>query len=126
MGFDVNTLLYVDSRACKEISSTTIRAQDMAGTLVEYLTTDTQMKLYRGTVLTIMEKCGEELKIDLQVQKSILCTYMQLYIMSKGIIMIVPKRYGTHYVSAHYVIFFHDCKGFEGLGTRLGFIIYKG
>ena len=63
-------------------------AQDMAETLVEYLTTDTQMKLYRGTVLTIMEKCGEELKIDLQVQKSILCTYMPLYIMSKAIIII--------------------------------------
>ena len=38
--------------------------QDMAGTLVEYLTTDTQMKLYRGTVLTVLEKCGEELEID--------------------------------------------------------------
>ena len=39
----------------------------MAGTLVEHLTTDTQMKLYRGTVLTVMEKCGEELRIDHQV-----------------------------------------------------------
>ena len=96
----------------------------MAGTLVEYLTTDTQMKLYRGTVLTIMEKCGEELKIDLQVQKVYYVPTCSS--MSKGIIMIVPKRYGTHYVSAHYVIFFHDCKGFEGLGTRLGFIIYEG
>ena len=36
----------------------------MAGTLVEYLATDTQMKLYRGTVLTVLEKCGEELEID--------------------------------------------------------------
>ena len=40
----------------------------MAGTLVEYLTTDTQMKLYRGTVLTVLEKCGEELEIDDRVR----------------------------------------------------------
>ena len=39
----------------------------MAGALVEHLTTDTQMKLYRGTVLTVLEKCGEELEIDDQV-----------------------------------------------------------
>jgi hypothetical protein len=39
----------------------------MAEALVEYLTTDTQMKLYRGTVLTVMEKCGEDLEIDHQV-----------------------------------------------------------
>ena len=32
--------------------------------LVEHLTTDTQMKLYRGTVLVVLEKCGEELEID--------------------------------------------------------------
>ena len=39
----------------------------MAGALVEHLTTDTQMKLYRGTVLTVLEKCGEELEVDDQV-----------------------------------------------------------
>ena len=41
--------------------------QEMAGALVEHLTADTQMKLYRGTVLTVLEKCGEELIIDDQV-----------------------------------------------------------
>ena len=34
---------------------------------MEHLTTDTQMKLYRGTVLTVLEKCGEDLDIDMQV-----------------------------------------------------------
>ena len=39
----------------------------MAGVLVEHLTLDTQVKLYRGTVLTVLEKCGEELEVDHQV-----------------------------------------------------------
>ena len=44
-------------------------AQEMAGALVEHLTSDTQMELYRGTVLTVLEKCGEQLDIDVQVNK---------------------------------------------------------
>ena len=39
----------------------------MSGALAEYLTTDIQMKLYRGTVLTVLEKCNGELDIDMQV-----------------------------------------------------------
>ena len=35
---------------------------------MEHLTTDTQMKLYRGTVLTILEKSGKDLDIDVQVK----------------------------------------------------------
>ena len=41
--------------------------QEMAGALVEHLTTDTQMKLYRRTVLTVLEKCSEDLDVDDQV-----------------------------------------------------------
>ena len=74
----------------------------MAGTLVEYLTTDTQMKLYRGTVLTIMEKCGEELKFDPQVQK----IYYAPTHSSMHKAMIVPKHYGTLNV-----IFFMTVRG---------------
>ena len=47
----------------------------MAGALVEHLTTDTQMKLYRGTVLTVLEKCGEELEINDQVYYIMPCRY---------------------------------------------------
>ena len=38
--------------------------QDMSEVLVEHLTQDAQVKLYRGTVLTILKKCGEELPLD--------------------------------------------------------------
>ena len=37
-----------------------INTQEMSGALAEYLTTDIQMKLYRGTVLTVLEKCNGE------------------------------------------------------------------
>ena len=36
----------------------------MADVLSEHLTEDSQVKLYRGTVLTILKKCGEELPLD--------------------------------------------------------------
>ena len=39
----------------------------MAGALVEHLTTDSQMKLYRETVMTILEKYDMELDTDLEV-----------------------------------------------------------
>ena len=44
-----------------------INTQKMSGALAEYLTTDIQMKLYRGTVLTVLEKCNRELDVDMQV-----------------------------------------------------------
>ena len=60
-----------------------INTQEMSGALAEYLTTDIQMKLYRGTVLTILEKCNGELDIDMQVMYDNLhaCyySYIQLY-----------------------------------------------
>ena len=40
----------------------------MSGALAEHLTADIQMKLYRGTVLAVLEKCNGELdNIDMQV-----------------------------------------------------------
>ena len=42
--------------------------QEMADVLSEHLTQDSQMKLYRGTVLTILKKCGEELPLDVNEQ----------------------------------------------------------
>lgn len=50
----------------------------MAGALVEYLTTDTQMKLYRGTVLTVFKKCREELQVDNQVLLPYTCNATDL------------------------------------------------
>jgi hypothetical protein len=41
--------------------------QEMGGALAEHLTSDIQMKLYRGTVLTVLEECKGELDIDMQV-----------------------------------------------------------
>ena len=39
--------------------------QEMSEVLVEHLTQDTQVKLYRGTVLTILQKGGSELPLDI-------------------------------------------------------------
>ena len=45
-----------------------INIQEMSGALAEHLTADIQMKLYRGTVLAVLEKCNGELdNIDMQV-----------------------------------------------------------
>jgi hypothetical protein len=42
--------------------------QEMADILSEHLTQDAQVKLYRGTVLTILKKCGDELLLDVSEQ----------------------------------------------------------
>ena len=55
----------------------------MAGALVEYLTTDTQMKLYRGTVKTVLEKCEEQLEVDDQVLLLYTCNATNLSSMSQ-------------------------------------------
>ena len=54
--------------------------QEMADVLSEHLTQDSQVKLYRGTVLTILKKCGEELPLDVseQVTSKSPCTYKVL------------------------------------------------
>ena len=36
--------------------------------LTEHLTLDTQVKLYRGTVLSILKKGGDELPLDVDEQ----------------------------------------------------------
>lgn len=40
----------------------------MADVLAEHLTLDTQVKLYRGTVLNILKKGGDELPLDVDEQ----------------------------------------------------------
>lgn len=45
-------------------STTPTPLQELAGVLAEHLTLDTQVKLYRGTVLTILQKGGKELPLD--------------------------------------------------------------
>ena len=40
----------------------------MADVLTEHLTLDTQVKLYRGTVLNILNKGGDELPLDVNEQ----------------------------------------------------------
>ena len=40
----------------------------MCSDLVEHLTQDSQVKLYRGTVLTILNKCGAELPLEVSEQ----------------------------------------------------------
>ena len=47
--------------------------QEMAKVLAEHLTEDTQVKLFRGTVLTILKKCGEEL--HLEVGDEVMCAW---------------------------------------------------
>ena len=41
-----------------------VTLQEMAGVLAEHLTEDAQVKLYRGTVLTILKKGGDELPLS--------------------------------------------------------------
>ena len=62
----------------KHILPTILCVQEMTGALVEYLTTDTQMKLYRGTVVTIYDNCREELEVDDQVLLSYTCNATDL------------------------------------------------
>ena len=45
--------------------------QEMSEVLAEHLTQDAQVKLYRGTVLTILKKGGEELLVDVDRQVEI-------------------------------------------------------
>ena len=44
-------------------------AQEMGGALKEHLITDTQMKLYMETVLTVLKRCSGEPDIDVQVTR---------------------------------------------------------
>ena len=40
--------------------------QEMSEVLAENLTQDVQVKLYRGTVLTILQRGGDELPLDVE------------------------------------------------------------
>ena len=84
----LQTALLVNSIAInvviQRILTIILCAQEMAGALVEHLTTDTQMKLYRGTVLTVLKKCGEEVEIDDQVYYIMLCMKPILYTFHSG------------------------------------------
>ena len=50
------------------IASSCNEMQEMSDVLAEHLIQDAQVKLYRGTVLTILKKCGEELPLNVDEQ----------------------------------------------------------
>ena len=66
--------------------------------LAEHLTQDAQVKLYRGTVLTILKKCGEELPLDVDEQVTILCVHL-----------LVSRRYNNRILFRTFLIKYNYC-----------------